>query len=74
MLNYKKFVDLLNEFQKKNPKELILDVKEASFEKKYNEGKIELLVSDLFREYFETLYPEKDFNLSLDNYINTKFL
>jgi len=73
-LEYDKFISLLSEFQLKNPKELILNIKETSFEDRYKEGKIELLVSDLFREYFEMRYPEKDFDLSLDNYIEKKFL
>ena len=73
-LEYDKFISLLSEFQLKNPKELILNIKETSFEDRYKEGKIELLVSDLFREYFEMRYPEKDFDLSLDNYIEKKLL
>jgi len=73
-LEYDKFVSLLSEFQLKNPKELILDIKETSFKDKYKEEEIELLVSDLFIEYFEMRYPEKDFDLSLDNYIERKFL
>lgn len=68
ILEIEEFVDLLNKFQEKNPKELIIDVEIN------DNDDIVLLVSKLFEECFEDMYSEFDLNSTVNNYIREKFL
>lgn len=70
ILEIDEFVKVLNTFQEKHPKELILDIK-------IDEENIEdsmILISNLFRKEFNEDYPDKNLDSTIDNYIREKFL
>jgi len=70
ILEIDEFVKVLNAFQEKHPKELIIDIK-------IDEENIEnsmILISNLFRKEFNEHYPGKNLDNTIDNYIREKFL
>jgi len=64
-LEVREFIDLLNEYQSKNPKELIMDLD-------YINENLTVKASEGFLDFFEDKYPEYDIEKSIVNYIEYK--